>query len=180
MNFYTRKNINDDNLPKGMWVYSEMSDLEAVKLIPKNLIMEAAAQYLLDDILASETIFVNKPDAVVKYLRTSLKHKKNESFGMVLLSTSNKILGIEYLCSGTIDSAAVYPRNVVEAIISNELPVNAVVFFHNHPSGQSTPSQADKNITKRLVAALGLIDVRVLDHIIIGDDTYVFSEHGLI
>ncbi|AZL83443.1 DNA repair protein RadC (plasmid) [Aliivibrio salmonicida] len=180
MLFYKKQNIQSANLPKDMWIYSEVSDSEALRLIPKNLVMEAAAQYLLDDLIESEAIYVNKPNTVVQYLRTLLKHEKLESFGMVLLSTSHKILGVETLCTGTVDKAAIYIRNVVETILTNKMPVNAVVLFHNHPGGKTDPSTADRSITRKLTEALGMFDIQVLDHIIIGDDEYIFSEHGII
>jgi DNA repair protein RadC len=79
---------------------------------------------------------------------------------------------------GTIDAASVYPREVVKAVL--EVNAAAVIFSHNHPSGESEPSQADKLITKKLIDALGLIDVRVLDHIVVGQSPVSFAERGLI
>jgi DNA repair protein RadC len=79
---------------------------------------------------------------------------------------------------GTIDSASVYPRDVAKAAL--ELNAAAVIFAHNHPSGISVPSSADINITRKLKSALELFDIRVLDHIIIGDTTYSFAESSLI
>ena len=79
---------------------------------------------------------------------------------------------------GTIDGASVYPREVVKAALANNAA--AVIFAHNHPSGVAEPSQSDKAITNRLKDALDLVDVRVLDHFVIGDDVVSFAERGLI
>ena len=87
-----------------------------------------------------------------------------------------------YICKrifhGTIDGASVYPREVVREAISQNAA--AIIFAHNHPSGVAEPSHADEQITKRLKDALALIDVRVLDHIVVGDECVSFSERGLI
>ena len=86
---------------------------------------------------------------------------------------------MEELFRGTLDSASVYPREVAKQALHHNAA--AVIFAHNHPSGISEPSQADKNITLKLKEALALFDIRVLDHFIIGDgDPYSFAEHGLI
>ncbi|MDV3242137.1 MAG: hypothetical protein LOY00_10275, partial [Methylocaldum sp.] len=85
----------------------------------------------------------------------------------------------EELFRGTIDGASVYPREVVKKALS--FNAAAVIFAHNHPSGIAEPSEADKHITQRLKQALSLIDIRVLDHFIVGDgEAYSFAEHGLI
>ncbi len=79
---------------------------------------------------------------------------------------------------GTIDGASVYPRELVREAISQNAA--AIIFAHNHPSGVAEPSHADEQITKRLKDALALIDVRVLDHIVVGDECVSFAERGLI
>ena len=83
------------------------------------------------------------------------------------------------LFRGSIDGTAVYPREMVRAALRSHAV--AVIFFHNHPSGDATPSEADKAITKRLKAALGLVDIRVLDHFVVGSEgVFSFAEAGLI
>lgn len=79
---------------------------------------------------------------------------------------------------GTIDAASVYPREVVKAVL--EVNAAAVIFSHSNPSGEAEPSQADRRITKRLTDALALIDVRVLDHIVVGRTPVSFAERGLL
>ena len=97
----------------------------------------------------------------------------------MFLDNQHHILKYEELFSGTIDGASVYPREVVKKSLQHNAA--AVIFAHNHPSGISEPSQADKLITDKLKQALNLMDIRVLDHFIIGDgQPFSFAEHGLL
>jgi DNA repair protein RadC len=107
------------------------------------------------------------PTSVRRYLKSKLRHEKHELFGCLFLDTKHKPLGFEILFRGTISSVAVYPREVVKRAIANNAA--AVILTHNHPSGNTTPSEADRMLTQRLKASLALVDVRVLDHIIIGE-----------
>jgi len=95
-----------------------------------------------------------------------------------MLDNQHQLIEFRELFYGTIDGASVYPREVVKAVL--EVNASAVIFAHNHPSGNSEPSQADKDITKRLSDALGLIDVRVLDHFVVGETAISFAERGLL
>ena len=88
-------------------------------------------------------------------------------FGCLFLDTRHRMLAFEVLFRGSIDSASVYPRQVVKRALAHNAA--AVIFCHNHPSGISEPSQADRTLTRRLIQALDLIEVRVLDHFIVGD-----------
>jgi DNA repair protein RadC len=100
-------------------------------------------------------------------------------FACLFLDNQHHILEFEELFRGTIDSASVYPREVIKKALAHNAA--AVIFAHNHPSGISEPSQADKLITDKLKQALALIDIRVLDHFIIGDGMpYSFAENGLL
>jgi len=113
------------------------------------------------------------------YLRLKLSGYKNEVFCVIFLDRRHRILAFEELFSGTIDGASVYPRVVVQRVMEHN--ASAVVFAHNHPSGIAEPSEADKFVTKRLIDAMSLIDVRVLDHIVVGDSgTTSFAECGLL
>ena len=103
----------------------------------------------------------------------------HEVFACLFLDNQHVLIGYEELFRGTIDGANVYPREIVK----RSLAVNAaaVIFAHNHPSGVAEPSQADQRLTQRLRAALGTVDIRVLDHFVIGDgDTLSFAERGLL
>ncbi|MBL4571810.1 MAG: DNA repair protein RadC [Gammaproteobacteria bacterium] len=117
--------------------------------------------------------------ATKEYLKLHFAGLEHEMFVVVFLDNQHQVIAIEDMFRGTIDGAAVYPREVVKR--SLELNAAALLLAHNHPSGVSEPSMADKNITKKLKDAAGLLDVRVLDHLVVGDDTVVsFAERGLI
>lgn len=119
------------------------------------------------------------PDDTQAYIRLKLNDSKNEVFGAVFLDNRHRVIKVSELFQGTIDGAAVYPRVVVETAL--DVNAAAIIFFHNHPSGVAEPSSADERITTRLIKALALIDVRVLDHIVVGDDHSVsFAERGLL
>ena len=96
-----------------------------------------------------------------------------------MLDNRHQLIEYVTLASGTLNQAAVYPREVVKAALEKQAA--ALILAHNHPSGISTPSSADKRLTLRLKEALGLLDIRLLDHLIIGDGEYTsFAEHGLL
>jgi len=101
-----------------------------------------------------------------------------EKMYCIFLDAKNKILKIEKLFSGTISTAAVYPREIVKKVL--ELKAVAVILSHNHPSGNITPSSSDFMITAQINAALSSIDVALHDHLIIGKDFYSFAEHGFL
>ncbi|MGE8469590.1 RadC family protein [Pseudomonas putida] len=110
---------------------------------------------------------MDNPAAVRRYLKAMLRHEASEVFGCLFLDTKHRPLAFEILFRGTIDRASIYPREVVRrALLHNAA---ALILCHNHPSGISEPSQDDVHMTLALKHALGLIDVRVLDHIIVGD-----------
>jgi len=126
----------------------------------------------------SSTTFSN-PSAVSSYLSIQLADKEREVFACLFLDNQHRLIQYEELFKGTIDSANVYPREVVKAALQHNAA--AVIFAHNHPSGLATPSEADKRITERLKEALALIDIRVLDHFVIGHDENVsFAEKGYL
>lgn len=102
-----------------------------------------------------------------------------EHFVVMFLDSQHRLLKTEVMFQGTLDGAAVYPREVVKRAL--ELNSAAVIFAHNHPSGESSPSSADRRITDKLVAGCQLLDIRVLDHVIVaGAKTYSFAEEGLL
>jgi DNA repair protein RadC len=119
------------------------------------------------------------PEDTKAYLRLRFGEGRREVFGVLFLDTKHRVLGCDVLCEGTIDSAAVYPRTVVEHTLAYNAA--ALVLFHNHPSGVADPSRVDQLLTQRLKDALQLIDVRVLDHLIVtATDATSFAEKGLI
>ena len=122
---------------------------------------------------------LRNPSEGCDYLRLMLVGEPNEIFAVLLLDTRHKVLAYEPLFRGTIDGASVYPRVVVQRALAANAA--AVIFAHQHPSGNSEPSAADRAITRRLKDALDLIDIRVLDHFIIGEGRpYSFAENGLL
>lgn len=106
-----------------------------------------------------------------------IKHER-EVFAVMLLDNQHRLIEFRELFFGTIDAAPVYPREVVKLVLEHN--AGAVIFAHNHPSGVAEPSEADKRITRRLTDALALIDVKVLDHIIVGQTPVSFAERGLL
>ena len=122
---------------------------------------------------------LNSPTAVKDYCRLNLATQPDEHFAGLFLDSQHRLLRGEVLFRGTVDAAAVYPRVVVRRAL--ELNAAALIVAHNHPSGVAEPSPADKQITTRLVEALGLIDVRVLDHLVVTPDEITsFAECGLL
>lgn len=137
-----------------------------------------AAKSIMESKLVMRDLLTS-PDLVRNYLRAHLGSEQREIFSALFLDNQNRLIASEDLFYGTIDSAAVYPREVVKAVLKHNAA--ALILAHNHPSGVESPSEADKRITSRLQAALQLIDVRVIDHLIVGgSNTYSFAEHGIL
>lgn len=135
-----------------------------------NKLMTEEAEY------AAEPISFTSSTTVRDYAMTRLHGREREHFDLLLLDSAHNFITCINLFKGTINAAAVYPRVVVQEVLHHN--ASAVILMHNHPSGVSRPSQADLQLTKKLQQALQLIDVNILDHIIIGDIAYAFSEHG--
>lgn len=121
----------------------------------------------------------NSPAQVKAYLQLQLSHLPREVFGILFLDAQNRLIGYETLFEGSLMQTSVYPREVVKRVLA--LNAAAVILSHNHPGGTATPSRADEQLTATLRDALGLVEVKVLDHIIVaGQETFSFSERGLI
>jgi len=119
------------------------------------------------------------PQQTREYLQLAFESYRNEVFGAIFLDNRHRVLGFEELFFGTIDGASIHPRVVVQRAL--DLNAAAVIFAHNHPSGVAEPSQSDQAITRRLLDALTLVDVRVLDHFVVGcGETVSFAERGLL
>ena len=119
------------------------------------------------------------PAAARDFLRLKLSPLEHEVFACLFLDTRHRVLEFSILFRGTIDSSHVYPREVVKEAL--RLNAAAVIFCHNHPSGVAEPSAADQAITRRLIDALTLVDIRVLDHLVVGTtSTASLAELGLL
>ena len=141
-----------------------------------NELLERAADALATK-YRREGTFTN-PTNVKEYLKLKLGAHDREVFAVMFLDNQHQLISFEELFFGTIDAASIYPREVLKTALNHNAA--AVIFAHNHPSGIAEPSQADKRITQRLIDALKLVDIRVLDHIVVGEDCVSFAEKGLI
>lgn len=131
-----------------------------------------AARLHRGDVLAS-------PTAVHDYLRLHLGGREHEVFVVILLDSQNRVIDILDLFRGTLTQASVYPREVVKVALAAN--AGSVIFAHNHPSGLAEPSRADELLTQTLKQALALVDVKVLDHIVVGAASSIsLAERGLI
>ena len=128
-------------------------------------VLEMSRRHLAERLRRESAL--ESPQAVRDYLKSLLRHEPHEVFGCLFMDSKHRMLAFEVLFRGSIDSASVYPRQVVKRALAHNAA--AVIFCHNHPSGISDPSQADRTLTQRLTKALDLIEVRVLDHFIVGD-----------
>ena len=121
----------------------------------------------------------SSPDAVKHYLQLHLAHKGHEVFAVLFLDAQNRLIAMEELFRGTLTQTSVYPREVAIKALHHQAA--GVVLAHNHPSGTVQPSRADEALTQALRAALGLIDVRVLDHVIVAPgEALSMAERGLL
>lgn len=138
-------------------------------------VLEMAKRHLAEDLTLKQAF----PDieTVRSFLKAQLRHLRHEVFAALFLDSQHRLIRYEELFKGTIDGASVYPREVVRKVL--DCNAAAVIFAHNHPSGAAEPSQADRHITRQLQQALALIEVRVLDHFVIGEgETASFAERG--
>ena len=138
--------------------------------------LEMARRHLAEDLVREDCL--TSPQQTMQYLRSRLRDYKHEVFACLMLDNRNRVITFREMFRGTIDGASVYPREVVKQALADNAA--AVILAHNHPSGISEPSQADIRITERLRKALELVDIRVLDHVIIGDEITSLSERGLL
>ncbi len=139
--------------------------------------LELGKRYL-SEAIADDPILQN-PKLTRRYIASQLRHYPHEVFACLYLDSQHRVIQFKKLFHGTIDQASVYPREVVKQAL--QYNASAVIFAHNHPSGDAEPSQADICITERLKTALATVDIRVLDHIVVGaGQTASVAERGLI
>ena len=134
-------------------------------------------RYLYESLQRRDAI--SNTHATRQFLSARLRHYQHEVFACLFLDNRHQVIQFEELFNGTIDGAAVYPRVIVQKALHYNAA--AVILSHNHPSGVKEPSLADKQITRRICDALSLVDIRVLDHVIVGDgEALSFAEKGLL
>lgn len=156
--------------------FCKANGLGQAKYVQLQAVLEMSSRYLKERLARGTAL--SDPDSVRFYLSSRLRHKPAEVFACLFLDNRHQVIQYEELFQGTIDSATVHPREVVRNAIKHNAA--AVIFAHNHPSGIAEPSQADERITQRLKEALALIDVRVLDHFVVGEQVVSFAERGLL
>lgn len=151
--------------------------LGQAKYVQLQATLEMGKRYLFETMQRGNAL--QNPADTRQFLMAQLRGYEHEVFACLYLDNRHRVIRFEELFQGTIDGASVYPREVVKSALEHNAA--AVIFAHNHPSGIAEPSHADENLTKKLKAALELVEVRVLDHLVIGDGESVsFAERGLL
>jgi DNA repair protein RadC len=159
---------NDLQKEKGLGAAKIASLLAAKEIVNRSLRENIISKSLLND-----------PGAVIDYLASSLREEKREIFKVLFLNKAHCFIDELDLFQGTIDSTAVYPREVLKAALNRH--ASALILVHNHPSGRLEPSREDREITRELQAACRHAGIKVLDHLIVGGDGYFsFEEKGLM
>ena len=139
-------------------------------------IVEAAKETLSGRFQRGETLSTSLDTR--DYLWLQMAGYEQEVFGILWLDNRHRVIAFEELFKGTIDGTTVHPREVVKSALRHNAA--ACILCHNHPSGFTEPSRNDKSITRRVRDALALVEVRTLDHFVVGESTYSFAEHGLM
>ena len=156
-------------------LFNQQLGLGPAKFAQLQAVLEMGRRHLAEHV-RNESV-LESPVAVRDYLKALLRHEPHEIFGCLFLDSRHRVLGFEALFQGTIDAAVVYPRQVVKRALAYNAA--ALILCHNHPSGNAEPSAADRKLTRLLQKALEVVDVRVLDHIIVGDgDPLSMAEYG--
>ncbi|MCF6191454.1 MAG: DNA repair protein RadC [Cocleimonas sp.] len=156
--------------------FCQSKGLGQAKYVQMQAVVEMSRRYLEEKIQRGDAL-ENVSD-VKNYLKSRLQHYPFEVFSCLFLDNKHRVIEYEELFRGTIDGASVHPRELVRRALHHNAA--AIILAHNHPSGLAEPSQSDVQITSRLKQALEMIDVRVLDHFIIGDEMVSFAERGLL
>lgn len=147
------------------------------KYVQLQAVLEMTQRYLAETLSRGDAL--TSPSHTKLYLSSVLRDRQREAFYILFLDNQNRVIKDEVLFEGTIDSASVYPREVVKRALYHNAA--SLILAHNHPSGVAEPSNADRRITRRLSDALGLVDIQILDHFVVGDGEVVsFAERGWI
>ena len=155
----------------------EIQGIGPNNILGLKLIQEVSRQFLREKMLAG--VYCRSSKEVFDYLYHSLRDCRREKFKVLFLNAKNQILEERTVFEGTVDSSAVYPRELIREALRCE--ASSLIFVHNHPSGDPSPSDSDRGITKELVFAANVMQIKVLDHIIIGNNRYFsFADTGLL
>jgi len=158
--------------------YNARTSASAAALAADDQIITQALQ-VLQNRLTKPGEALTSPQSTVNYLRLRLAEREHEVFACLFLDNRHRLIAYEELFRGTIDAAAVYPREIVKEALKHNAA--ALILAHNHPSGVTDQSRADERMTSRIKEACQLFDIRVLDHVIVGGDGYTsFAEKGFI
>lgn len=158
---------------------SVAEDARAYDVSDKFLAARELLRRALEENMVSKACSLSSPIAVKDYLRLHLGGREEEHFIALWLDAQNKLIAVDDLFRGTLTQTAVYPREVVKSGLKHN--AHGVIFAHNHPSGLTEASMSDRMLTDNLKGALALVDMRVLDHMIVGDNEIMsFAETGLI
>jgi len=164
-------------LASGPGELATIDGLGPAKSAQLQAVLELARRSLREEIRRDPAL--SSPDKVRDYLKMTLAHRQHEVFMALFLDAQNRLLTADELFRGTLTQTSVYPREVVKRALA--VNTAGVIFAHNHPSGVAEPSRSDELLTASLKQALGLVDVRVLDHVIVaGSSTVSFAERGLL
>ncbi|MCW8886001.1 MAG: DNA repair protein RadC [Motiliproteus sp.] len=157
--------------------FCDAPGLGRAKFAQLQAVLELARRHLAEQLHRENAL--NSPEDTRRYVSSRLRDRDREVFAVLFLDNQHRMIAFEELFQGTIDSASVYPREVIRQALAHNAA--ALIFAHNHPSGIAEPSEADRQITLRLVRAAELMDLRVLDHLVVGDGEAVsFAERGWI
>ncbi len=163
-----------DSRPSGLLTLPGMGPAQAAQLRAALALAERHAKCRL-----KRAGVLTSPAQTARFLQLRLRRREREVFAVIFLDSQHRVIEYEELFFGTIDGTSVHPREVVRAALRYNAA--AIIAAHNHPSGVAEPSQADVRITERLRAALALVDVRLLDHLVVGDiEVASLAERGLI
>lgn len=177
-------NINGDSKVKGNGMKIKSEEAPTYGMLPITALYSddeviARALEILKNRIYFDACFFSSPKASRDFLTLKLAELEHELFVALWLTAQNELITYDELFRGTLTQTSIYPREVLKAALKHN--AGAVIFAHNHPSGHPEPSHADKILTTELKNALALIDVRVLDHIVVGGaETISFAERGLV
>lgn len=157
--------------------FCQHKGLGVAKYVQLQAVLEMSHRYLSETIKRGDAF--TSSEQTQQYLTYKLRHRTREAFYVLYLDTQYRLITEEVMFEGTIDSASIYPREIVKhALVHN---AKALILAHNHPSGIAEPSESDKRVTQRIADAVNLVDIRLLDHFVVGDGEVVsFAQRGWV